>query len=310
MKKHAYLLGMPLALILMASCSTYPLYDSPAYNGDEFQDNYLRDYDEIGDREGSLIGEAVTFQRATEVYEDGEAYFFNGNKENAFSAFDSVGMKDIYPELFEYVDEDGNTVSYSSLDTIASRLDDDSYISFGKDHCLAKVDDAFKKGVMGKLYNGQLSCHSWYAVARVQCEEAGFKTLFPLTMTDGDIFAISLRGNTSSTTPSFPYACANIELRFYVDNDGVYDYYQLTYEEAMLWINSGGEAISLIGSSLKDAFGEDFASDGIVGYSISFSEPEDGYFEGSEDFNFEYAEDGEFFGFSLYEVMLIDSTWK
>ncbi len=302
---------LPLLLLsfFLCSCSTNPLYAPPAYDGSLFEENYLRNYDEIGDKECSLIGERVVFQRATEAYEDGEAYFFDGDQESQSDSFPSFGMKDRYPELFTYTDADGKVVPYERLDSIASRLDDEGERSFGKDHALAHVDEGFKQGVLSKLYNGQLECHSWYANARVQMEEEGFKTLLPKTLVDGDVFALSLRGNTSENTEA-RFVTADVVLRFYVDHEGVYDYYELVYEKAMFPINSGGSAVSLVGSSLLDAFGESFFEKGIVGYAISFEMPEEGYFEGYENYRFSYAEEGPFFGFSVYEVMFIDSSWK
>ncbi len=306
MKKRA--LSLIVGALLLSSCSTNPLYEPPAYDGANFEDNYLVGFDEIGDKEGTLLKE-VGLTRAEAPYQDGEAYFFDGDQESSFRDVASAGMKDVYPELFTYTAEDGTTKEFEFLDSAGSMLDNPDTISFGKAHCLALKDDGFKKGVLSKLYNGQLECHSWYANARIQCEESGFKALFPTVLEDGDIFALSLRGNTSSSVDS-RYVSADVTVRFYVDGESAYDYYQLTYESALFWINSGGSAVSLVGSSLKDAFGDDFARDGIVGYSVSFSRPEEGYFEGDGEYSFEKEGEGPYFGFSVYEVMLPLSTWR
>lgn len=62
---------------------------------------------------------------------------------------------------------------------------------------LGRVDEAFKKGAISKLYDGRVRCDGLQQKSRAQLDKIGYNAKFPLTMSDCDYFAFSCRGGTT-----------------------------------------------------------------------------------------------------------------
>lgn len=307
--KNISKLGIVLGAIILTGCSTKPLYEPNQYDtGDFYSDFYA--------------GEV-----AHEVKEEGEVlksgqlevgcYFNGGLADSITSPWTAQGVKDMYPDLYTYTNEAGQKVQYKSADSAANTLHSGSRTdSFCKDNALAYIHDGFRTGVLSKLYNGQSHCMAWYADARVQCDNRGLSTYLPITMSDGDFFYFSLRGNTNDTNPSYPpmFATTDLILRLYVAN---LDYYEITLKGVRFGINSGlSSQCTLVGGSIKSALGE--AVNNIIAYGVSFQRPAGGYFyetEGASSieeeytFNLEEEHKEKYLSFSLYEASFLDATW-
>jgi hypothetical protein len=298
------LLVLPLMAMSLASCreDVSELYGPNPYDTESFVGNYFAGRDDFLGKRG--VSQSVSLSS--------EAIFAGLNDSTPYDGFATPRAK--YPSMF--VDKNGNalSLSYSTqyAEWNAQNHDDTNYIgvSFGRTLCLARTDDAFKRGIMSKLYDGQIHCDGAYSKSRVQLPEDGYSALFPKTLVSADYFVMFGRWADDSIAGSGDVT-ADIKLSFYKLNGGVYDSYDITMGGVPFKKNAGGSSTTMLGFKFKDALA-DYDLDGVAGIGVSYSNVVDEDYPSNAGVTYEATETPGVANsaFMLYETMLIGSSWN
>ena len=105
---------------------------------------------------------------------------------------------------------------------------------YGKDYKMNAVDDMFNYGYQSKLFDGQVQCHGYYQLARVQIDNKGFSMRFSKEGNNLDYFAMMFRATTDNTakcyklnsdelakndSDMFHNSTVNLNINLYTKND-------------------------------------------------------------------------------------------
>lgn len=298
---------LPFVALALGACQedVSELGSPNAYDTADFLANYYVGRDDFADK--TITNNASVSLDSTKI--------FAGLNETDFHGFPSI--KTMYPALY-----DPKTLSvasdWNSADDVDSELEKAQSTSFGRHYCLVhwqadktKQDDSFKRGVLSKLYNGQLHCDGYFSKARVQIDSDGYAAYFPKTMDSSEYFAVSARGGSNSTGgTSDRDVKMDVTVSFYkVDGNG-YSKTDVSFSGIYFATDKGGSQTTLFGFKFADAL-PGFDPSGIVGMGISYSNvvdetysPSDGVTTGHEKVEGKVND-----ALLLYEVMMINSSW-
>jgi len=191
-KSKPFLL-LPLAALCLTGCANdvSEVFGSSPFDTDDFIDNYFVGYDDLGSSVTSRQAQALT---SSDI-------FAGLNDSGSYTGFSTARVK--YPGMFLdsqghnlYVNRNNNDASTYFADWNAQDPSDEEYlgVSFGRTLCLGTTDEAFKHGVMSKLYDGQLHCLGAYSKARVQLTSDGYTTRFPKQLVSADYLVFCAGG--------------------------------------------------------------------------------------------------------------------
>lgn len=206
--------------------------------------------------------------------------------------------REMFPEWFSWIPEDGTISAYHA----EARPMEQSYLGkdFGRTASMNAKDPSFADGIASRIYDGQLSCHTYHSKAFLNLDESGMSLMFPHAIEDpGDGILMSLRGG--SDVGGARDVSLEVALTLYFDlGEGTYFSDSVVLENVLLHTNDGGENVSFLAVPL-----DLFASTGpLAGFGISYKYQED---PASSEFvisaNAEEKTEGHF-GLLLYEVTL------
>lgn len=215
MKKKILLFsGMLLTSLLTTSCGygLKEVYDGVPYNSPVYAENYYRVWDERV-KEGSPL---LTDKTSRELDIDND---------KVFESYDDP--------VFKRVDKDSETLEY---DYMYEDKNDESLIGkvYGPTKKLSRIDNSFKYGVASKLFDGQITCHSKYEIARAQIDETGFALIFDKEAPELDYFAMNFKGSIDHKQEIIKVPSCVMEVKikvsFFCKNDKGYEMKTFTHD--------------------------------------------------------------------------------
>ena len=308
---------LPLTLFALLACScadTNRLYRPDEYLSGTFVEHVYNTW-ESGTKEGH---ENIEYKVTLENNEKG---YFNGSGVYA-KPTDCYGYgqaKQWHPDWFK--NSQGGNLYWGHRDGVSDILAgpigkyvDNSPLHdlvYSQNKRLDQVDEGFSRGVLSKLYNGQIKCNGWSYLAMALTSYEGFGTMFPRELKTAEYFATSLLVATAyeetKTEGGHTFSVGrvvsvNVEFTFYkyATRGGLVGY-QVNLPDVKLSCNAGAAYTSLVGFRFEDA---KIDPRSIVGFSMDWTIESE--YEGiSGDFSTEGYHDG----LAVYEVFLPDSTW-
>lgn len=189
-------------------------------------------------------------------------------------------------------------------------LRNDKEILWSYHNNLARLDDAFKKGAISKLYDGRVRCDGLQQKSRTQLDKVGFDAILPLTMTDCDYFAFSCRGGTTLEEPLQTQLEMNFVLSFFtIDDANPGKYVKHTYKLNGLKIETDNSAkTDLVSFYIPKKENGKSILENTVGYSISWDsiDPKLAEYNLTTD---RTEKEKDHLALMLYEVFFGNSTW-
>jgi hypothetical protein len=110
-------------------------------------------------------------------------------------AADATVNGEVLPWLYN-----GSDIANFGL-TNAGELADNSLYEqhqFTQNKKLSLIDSSFSKGILSKLYNGQMRCDAWNSYAYLELDETGYGAYFPKELTSSKYFAMVVRGGSNT----------------------------------------------------------------------------------------------------------------
>ncbi len=313
MKKTSRLILSCLGVFFLASCTdTSELYPGNAYVGQDFIANRYHEWP------ASLKG--VTNLTSVTLHNEQTGYFNGSGKHDTprdNRGFDQA--KEWHPNWFKNPD---GTQLYWVDPVIGSDIinggvgeyRDQSPLYgtvYSQTKKLTRINSAFSKGYLSKLYNGQVRCNAWSYYSMVLLDKEGYGTFFPSELNTAEYFAFSARGGRNSNDGGVGNVVTfgiNVTFYRYKEDGKTLVSNTVVLEDVQLQANYSSEFTSLVGFKFSDA---GINPKGIVGMSMSLAALNDPYQDGegrgsSCDFS-----DNETYhtGLCLLEVLLPDSTW-
>ena len=234
------------------------------YGEDEYLRGPLVDYYFTGrdDFEGKEV-------RANDVLPPviGEDGYALGDMDKA--AHGRPSPRDFFPEWFSWLPEGGTISAYHA----EAHSMEQSYLGkdFGRTASLSAKDPSFADGIASRIYDGQLSCHSYHSKAFLNLDQDGMALMFPHAIEDpGDGILISLRGG--SDVGGARDVSLSINLTLYLDlGEGIFFAETIVLEDVLLHTNDGGENVSFLAvpMDLFDTKGP------LAGFGLSYEYRED-----------------------------------
>ena len=296
-KNKSTIIIAALSLVLLSGCKeTSELYNAYEYMTPYFERNYYKN-DVFSD---ATINEA--FELSSDKYFNGD--FVTDFKVN--SSITRVGAKTKYPEMFRY--KNGETTS--TLDgfgyTMNHANEDEKYIGndFGRTKCMGKQDSSFQRGILSKLYDGQMFCYNYHSAALVETSASGFGHKFSKELIEGEYFLLSMRGG--STRGEGRITSIDLSVTFYKETSNGFEGTKVTLNEVYERTDSGGESCSFVGFKFSDAL-PNFDIKDICGYRIGFTNLHDGTNNDSVE---PENESEHYWGLLIYELMFVNASWR
>jgi len=323
--KKKLIILLPFLAMSLASCTdTDELYRGDQYigGGESFADNrYNVWYSPLQDDLGLVTDFDVPSSKR-----------FSGSGDDSNpSGYGLNGYGDLankHPEAIQYTDSNGYTAPlpwlYNGMDKMPSGVgqwtDNTPLVGevYGQTKKMSLIDSTFSKGILSKLYNGQIRCDGWNSYAYLQLDQHGYGALFPKELNTADYFAMVIRGG-SNTDASVGGRLSSFDLQvnFYKFpySSQKYDKYTFNLSSVILETNISAENTSLVGFYFKDF---DFDPKGIVGMSVNYSIKDDseakGYVNGvleSVTTSSDMDQPADYYlCLMLYEVFFPDSSWN
>lgn len=180
-KRKLKYLPLPFIIFSVSACG-YGLreyYDSNQYITGDFQKDTYKVWD-------SRIDPSNTKNKVV----DTNVYDLNKDEDLVFTSYYDSNFTLIEPMQSELSLEDdfyeGNKSYYDG-------------VGYGPTMRLAKADSSFRYGIISKLFDGQMRCHSKFQEVRVQIAPSGFGTIFKRESDDLDYFALSFKASYDFT---------------------------------------------------------------------------------------------------------------
>jgi len=305
--KSKIVLLLPLAGLCLAGCANdvSEVFGSSPFDTDDFIDNYFVGRDDLGSSVSSRESKDLA-----------NSDIFSGlNDSGSYTGFSTARVK--YPNMF--LDSKGNNLYVSNTDSTyfadwnAQDPSDEEYlgVSFGRTLCLGKTDEVFKYGVMSKLYDGQLHCLGAYSKARVQLTSDGYTTRFPKTLVSADYLVLCGRwADNSIGLNSNDSVVSDITVSFFKENGSSVEALDVTMDAIPFERNNGGSSTTLFGLKFSDALSS-YDLSGVIGMGLSYSNVQDPVYTSEQVVYSNERKDGVInSALMLYEVMLLNSTWR
>lgn len=301
MKKTIKASCLFLTGLFLASCSQVEgALPRGLYNQGNFEGNYYT--------ENTWASRRVATRQAVTIT---SAQYANGAvaDDAEMDGENRQGAKSLLPSIFLYTTTDGSTKELSTSPlaewTIGDEGHDDMFIGdrFGRTKCLATSDASFKKGILSKLYNGQMFCNGYHSLALAEADKDGFGDQFAKTASGGSVFLASFRGGSTYGKSRFSHL--DLTFSFYFEKDGGYVKDDVTAKDVIVSCDAGGENDTFFAFDFKSIGLSDIS--GLCGYSLSYSNVQDN--GRSESFSHKEKADN-YWGLLIYEVMFPDSTWR
>lgn len=281
-KLNKILLFAPTLLLTACGYGLKEIYSGDVYNSVDYYKNFYKEWDDDINykKDGNKI-----------INKDEKTYELDDDEDLVFRSFND--------ENFVKVQSDAEKYSYSS-DIYEPPEGQKSY---GQTYALSKNEPTFKYGYVSKLFNGQMFCHSYYELARVQIGEEGFGTTFKKEIRDYKYFALNLkasldyRKNGKSTNVPGHTSDINLIINFYCKSDGGnYIRHPVSYDLTNIPTNAGEQYV-FFGFSLDKI---DISR--LAGISIEYELLNDTYKKEHPDETWTHC-------LLLYELFLPESTW-
>ena len=213
---------------------------------------------------------------------------------------DFIAPKTMFPSWFSWIpsmDEGGSINAYVTENQYASK----QYIGkdFGRSECFAVRSPSFEYGIASRLYDGQLSCHTYHSKAFLNLDETGIGLRFPeaVDLEEGLLFVF--RGGTDYQGKG--ESIINLHFSFVLESDNQlmmsmqYDLLNLP-----VYTNAGGDNVHFLAIP-KDIFMEN--EEKIAGFRLAY-DLVDFQIDQEADISALEKEESEYhFGLLLYEVM-------
>jgi hypothetical protein len=313
-------IAVPFFALSVASCAdTDELYRGDRYIGNDFMNNHYSIFDD------SL--KAVTTAKASYQVPKDKRFEGSGKTDNPSGsgmaghaqfvekhAADATVNGEVLPWLYN-----GSDIANFGL-TNAGELADNSLYEqhqFTQNKKLSLIDSSFSKGILSKLYNGQMRCDAWNSYAYLELDETGYGAYFPKELTSSKYFAMVVRGGSNTPDGTGRLSSFDIIVNFYKHPYGeAIQKYAFTMPGVTLETNISAEYTILLGFYWSD-IDPAFDPKGIVGMSVTYSIPTDGDFIGDATARAQYPtysnmeETHDYYlALMLYEIMFPDSTWS
>ena len=335
MNKKA-LLSILLCSLSLSSCAdTSELYQGGEYVSANFIENRY-----------SVWPEALKKAAVSKTYnlsndKDASARYFAGSDVQGRTCYGYGQLKERHPEavilngntldwtLSEDVVLSDGTVARKGLDIINRGVGvwyDQSPLEnllYGQNKKLSRINSAFSRGYLSKLYNGQIQCDAWSSYSLVELDKSGYGTFFPVELHSASYFAFSCRGGSDTPGSDLVDGKINdlgrlsrfdITVTFYkVSNKGGYEGTSFVLDGVPLETNISAEHTSLVGFYFNELGGESFNPSGVVGMSVTYSLEEDEIvYEGQSIHPSDDFDDGATYhtGLIMLEVFFPDSSWN
>ncbi len=301
------------SIFALASCAdTSELYPGDAYVGGDFLNNHYSIYSP-GIKEAS-VEKTITLTND----ESASARYFCGSGE-----YDSVSKYQGLDQLKKWHPEAVGDLSWQPdilNPGIGVWADQSSMVgkAYGATKKMTLIDKKFSRGILSKLYNGQVRCNAWSSYSLVELDQTGYGTIFPSELSSAPYFAMAVRGG--SDYGPWRIAKFDINVTFYKEDAsrnliGT----KFTLKEVKLQANFSSEYTSLVGFYFNEV-GEKYDPNGIVGMSMDFSLIEENYdlYTASAkealgeipSCSGDFSDDSKYhMGLILLEVLFPDSTW-
>ena len=326
MNKKNVALSLLLSFFLASCADTSELYPGNAYVSPHFLENHYSHWDE-GLKEARIASQKTL----RNVNEDGSTRgcYFAGSDLSGNSCYGYGQLKARHPDavqsgdssLYWTVPSGGVTLSDGTfvpggLDIVQNGVGvwaDQSGLEgilYGQSKKMSRINPAFSRGYLSKLYNGQIQCDAWSSYSLVELDKTGYGTRFPAELHDGPYVAFSCRGGSDTPSGKGRVSRFDISLTFYkIEKEG-YVGSTFVLDGVPLETNISAEDTSLVGFYF-DEVGYD--PSGVVGMSVTYSLQEDEIdldgetIRPSDDFS-----DGEKYhtGLMMLEVFFPDSEWN
>ena len=311
MRKSRFLLPLVLLGVSLTSCAdTAELYPANAYITPDFRSNLYDTWDPL------LQGKEPA--SPTVIGHEKQGYFNGSGKYDAPK--DNYGLAEAKQWHPEYFREDGKELFWTQLgDTytgyditpgpIASWVDNTPLVGqvYGQTKKMSRIHSSFSKGILSKLYNGQIKCDAWSFYSWLLLGKEGYGTVFPAAMQSGSYFAFAARGGSDYTEDGHGVGRVvkfDLQVTFYkYDHDNInVSAFSYLLDDVSLQADQSSELTSLVGFSFKDV---GYDPTGTIGMSISIKNSQD-----EKPTSSDFSEDGAHLALCLLEVFFPDSTWN
>lgn len=328
MNKKPLLLLPLLALSLTACVDTAETYEHAEFTTGDFISNRYSHWDKG-------LKEAVPATASYNLKNERNGYFSGvatANREDRFSNpksnFGLGQAKEWHPDYFRHngkellwtIDGDSYASAGIPMNDIAANnvgewADNSSLVGtvYGQTKKMSLINDKFSRGVLSKLYNGQIKCDGWGFYSLVLLDQSGYGTIFPATMQKGSYFAFSARGGSDASTGG-RVVNFDITVTFY-KKDAKHDLFATSFflDDVTLETDAGAEYPSLTGFDFNEL---GYDPTGIMGMSMTYSIDNSPDLETGQTYTPEAASsdftDGadSHVGLCLLEVFFPDSSWE
>ena len=318
MNKKLLLLPMLLvALPLVACADTDQLYPDGAYYTNSFVKNAYEVYEgKTKEAKANLAPKVLNNEENGYWNGTGELTDINGSPAKAYGF---AQAKSWHPNYFKEGGKDlywGYADGYSDITRetgIGMWADQSSLYGtiYSQTKKLARNNPAFSKGVLSKLYNGQIKCNAWSYFSMVLLSKEGYGTLFPKELSSAEYFAMSLRAGSDvdQEGPHGRLVSMDIGVTFYkLNQDNSLKAEGVKLSSVYLNCNYSSEVTSLVGFTFADA---GISPKGIVGMSVDYTLVDDGAFEVGTEVTDNFKDEAKgHVGLCMLEVLFPDSNWN
>ncbi len=282
MNKKKLLLALSLiGAASLASCAdTSELYPTGQYVGGGYESFISNRYNVWDDGIRNATTKIIYNVNSTIDETTGQPAYFSGSGNNEAPAGDMYSsngygqMKERYPEYAKYNGEDLPWL-YEGDDMIHSKPGSytDQSPMIGKNWTqtmkMSNISKKFSRGILSRLFNGQVRCNAWSSYAYLEIDRSGFGRQLPAEMLSGKYFAFTARAGTSvEATQVMRVSVFDIDVSFYKYKVETSSYERYSFKMSNIHLyNNASYGVSLVGFPFEP-YG--FDPVGVVGMSISF----------------------------------------
>ena len=304
-------------VIALTSCvDTSELYPASQYYGGDFMNNWYSVFD------ARLKKASLENVKKSWNLENEEHGYFNGSRvegedptPNSIAGWDqfySWHKRDVGSLQWTYSGVIGSDIVSGDIINRGVGVDVDQSPLYDKVFSqakkLARVNSSFSRGILSKLYNGQVRCDGWSSLSLLELDQTGYGAMFPMELEKASYFCFAARGGSNTEDSGIGRITTfNIHLNFYKAEGNEIAAYAINLHEVKLQSNYSSNATSLVGFYFSD-LGLD--PTGIIGMSLSFDLINDDNVRGVPT-SADFTDHSEFHtALMLLEVLFPDSTWN
>ena len=309
MNKRVVLLLPLMALSVIACRDTSELYAGHAYVGGEFLKNHYSYYDpaiENAEIEIKQEYNLVNDENASARYFNGSGDYTEASRITGFGQAASW-----HPNDFAGLEWTPDIINPG----VGVWADQSSLIgkAYGQTKKMALINDKFGRGILSKLYNGQIRCDAWSSYAVVELDKTGYGTIFPAELQSARYFAFAARGGSDGGRGRL--TTFDVQVTFYKragNKAAGLVAYRFNLDDVILQTNNSSNYTSLIGFYFDEVGDASFDPNGIIGMSVTYSLAHDEFIEEGETVHpsDDFKDDEKYHtSLMLYEVFFPDSNW-